>query len=85
MTSSPYGPYRLGYTRVTVIITKSNTTKQFEVNLKKIIRFGLLTETRQHEGGITSNRKSSCYGEFVLRSCTHRPSHAGSGFCLKLN
>jgi hypothetical protein len=29
MTSSPYGPYALGYTRATMIITKSYTIKQF--------------------------------------------------------
>ena len=33
MTSSPYGPYELGYTRATMIITKSYTIKQFGVNL----------------------------------------------------
>ena len=36
MTSSPYGPYELGYTRATMITTKSNTIKQFGVNLKKL-------------------------------------------------
>ena len=36
MTSSPYGPYELGYTRATMIITKSYTIKQFKVNLKKL-------------------------------------------------
>ena len=36
MTSSLYGLYKLGYTRATMIITKSNTIKQFKVNLKKL-------------------------------------------------
>ena len=36
MTSSPYGPYELGNTRATMIITKSYTIKQFKVNLKKL-------------------------------------------------
>ena len=36
MKSSPYGPYRLGYTRATMIITKSYTIKYFGVNLKKL-------------------------------------------------
>ena len=49
----------------------------------KFFVFRLQTVTRLYEGGITSNRKSACYGETVLRSCTHRPSHAGSEFCLK--
>ena len=33
MKSSPYGPYKLGYTRATMIITKSYTREQFGVNL----------------------------------------------------
>jgi len=36
----------------------------------------LKAATRLHEVGITSNRRTACYGESVLRSCTHRPSHA---------
>ena len=32
-------------------------------------------ETRLHEAGIASNRKSANYGEYVPGSCTHRPSH----------
>ena len=39
--------------------------------------------TRVHEAGITSNRGSACHGECVPGSCTHRPSHHGSGFYLK--
>ena len=33
MTSSPYGLNKLGYTRATMVITKSYTIKQFKVNL----------------------------------------------------
>ena len=36
MTSSLYGPYELGYTRATMIITKSYTISKFKVNLKKL-------------------------------------------------
>ena len=50
----------------------------------KIILFGLKTAIRLYEVGITSNRRSASYGEFVLRPCTHRPSHAGREPCLKL-
>lgn len=56
---------------------------QIGANRKKLSQFELLTATRQHEVGITSNRKSACYGEFVPRPCTHRPSHAGSQFYFK--
>ena len=33
MTSSPYGPYGLGYTRATMVDTESYTIERFEVNL----------------------------------------------------
>ena len=83
MTSSPYGPYELGYTRATMTITTSYTN-----NLSKSIKivvFGLYAATRVHEGGITSNRRPACYGEIVPRPCTHRPSHAGREFYLKIH
>lgn len=79
MTSSPYGPYGLGYTRATMAITKSYTISKS----LKIVVFGLYTATRIHEVGITSNRRPARYGEFVPRPCTHRPSHAGRRFYLK--
>ena len=40
---------------------------------------GLQSATRLHEVGIASNRGSACRGEYVPGSCTHRPSHHGSG------
>ena len=48
----------------------------FAFLLIKNFFYGLLTVTRLHEVGITSNRKSECYGEYVSWPCTHRPSHA---------
>jgi hypothetical protein len=54
----------LGYTRATMEITKSNENLIL-VNLQKFPQFELQAETRLHEGGITSNRKSECCGEFV--------------------
>ena len=36
---------------------------QISVNLKKFSKFGLCNATRTYEDGITSNRKSACYGE----------------------
>ena len=36
MTSSPYGPYELGYTRATMTITKSYTIK---INWSKSLNF----------------------------------------------
>jgi len=36
MTSSPYGPYKLGYTRAPVINTKSFTKEKSRVNLQNL-------------------------------------------------
>ena len=38
----------------------------------------LQAATRLHERGVASNRRSAHYGEYVLGSCTHRPSSHGS-------
>ena len=41
---------------------------------KTASQWGLGAATRPHELGIGSNRGSACRGEYVLGSCTHRPS-----------
>ena len=41
-------------------------------------QFGLGSATRPHEVGIASNRESAGRGEYVLASCTHRPSRQQS-------
>jgi len=86
MTSSPHGPYILGYTRVTMAVTMGRdraSAAQALANPKKLPQFGLYSATRVHEAGIASNRGSERRGEYVPGSCTHRPSHHGSWFCLK--
>ena len=42
-------------------------------------QYRLFSATREHEGGITSNRGSACHGESVPEPCTPRPSRSGSG------
>ena len=84
MTSSPYGPYELGYTHVTMVKTICYNLL-LKVNHQPFPQFGLETATCFHEGGITSNRGSGCHGEFVPGPCTHRPSHAGSVFYWKVD
>lgn len=76
MTSSPYDPYELGYTRATMVIHKKLYKKVTLSKSSTNTVFESKTVTRLCEGGIISNRKSARCGEFVLRSCTHRPSHA---------
>ena len=41
-------------------------------------QYGLVSATRLHEAGITSNRGSACHGEYVPEPCTPRPSRSGS-------
>ncbi len=82
MTSSPHGPYGLGYTRATMAVTEGGRRRRL-ANLKKPSQFGLLSATREHEVGIASNRGSACRGEYVPGPCTHRPSHHGSWFYPK--
>ena len=50
----------------------------------KITVFGLKTAICLYEVGITSNRRSARYGEYVPWPCTHRPSHVGSSPVLKI-
>ena len=76
--SSQHGPYTLGYTHTTM--AKNNELQAG--NGKRISeissQFGLRSATRPHEAGITSNRESERHGEYVLGSCTHRPSRQQS-------
>src|SRR5690349_20497615 len=46
-------------------------------------QFRLQAETRLHEGGVASNRRSAYCGEYVPGPCTHRPSRHGSCQHLK--
>ena len=46
--------------------------------------FGFWAAICSNKVGITSNRGLLYYGEKVLGSCTHRPSHARSEFCFKM-
>ncbi len=84
MTSSPHGPYGLGYTRATMAVTEGSEGVTWSESQKKPSQFGLFSATREHEVGIASNRRSACYGEYVPGPCTHRPSYHGSWFYLKL-
>ena len=77
MTSSHHGLYRLGYTHATNKIVMRFKIVKWR-NLKLFFQFELKPATRFYEVEIASNRKSACYGEIVLRFCTHRPSRAGS-------
>lgn len=74
-TSSHHGAYILGCTHPTM---DSNNglchLARGSKSLQTYPQWGLRAETRPHEHGIRSNRGSSGRGEYVLGSCTHRPS-----------
>ena len=81
--SSQHGPYILGYTHTTM----ANNNGLQAGNGKRIPKissqFRLGSATRPHEVGIGSNRGSACRGEYVLGSCTHRPSRQQSREWMK--
>ena len=51
---------------------------QIGANPQKSSQSGLLSATREHEVGITSNRGSARHGENVPGPCTPRPSRSGN-------
>jgi hypothetical protein len=64
----------LGNTRVTMDRYKGSPNREVELISKNYPQFGSESATRLREAGITSNRRSERYGEYVLGSCTHNKS-----------
>ena len=54
---------------------RRSRTRESKPILQSRPQFGLESAIRLHEGGIASNRRSACCGEYVPGPCTHRPSH----------
>ena len=73
ITPSLHGPYGLGYTCATMVMTIRSKGVTLSKSLK-IIEFGLFFATQEHEVGIASNRESARRGETLNRPCTHCPS-----------
>ena len=74
MTSSQHGPYVLGYTHPTMGVYSGQQDRKIELIPEKHPQFGLRAAICPHEAEIASNRGSAGRGEYVLGSCTHRPS-----------
>jgi hypothetical protein len=72
--SSQHGAYVQGDTHPTMAKNNELLSRKAELISEISSQFGLRAETRPHEVGIGSNRGSADRGEYVLRSCTHRPS-----------
>ena len=77
-TSSQHGPYALGYTHTTMANNNGLQAGNSKLIPQISPQFRLGAATRPHEAGISSNRGSAGRGEYVLGSCTHRPSRQQS-------
>ena len=81
--SSQHVPYTLGHTHPTMANNKEPQVRECKQISKISPQFRLRAATRPHEGGISSNRGSEGRGEYVLGSCTHRPSRQQSREWMK--
>ena len=84
MTSSHHAPYDLGYTRATMDGTTSSELARVSESLKAILSSdcSLQLDYMKPESLVIADQQ--CRGEYVLGSCTHRPSHHESCLHLKL-
>jgi hypothetical protein len=83
MTSSQHGAYAQGHTHPTMGSNRGSPNRKVELIPQTFPQFRLRAATRPHEVGIGSNRGSADRGEYVLRTCTHRPSSEQSRQCPK--
>ena len=83
MTSSHHAPYTLGYTRATMGRTERGKAVKWSKSQKTILSSDctLQLEYMKLESLVIANQQ--CCGEYVLGSCTHRPSHHESWLHLK--
>ncbi len=83
MTSSHHAPYVLGYTRATMVGTESSNTAMWSKSQKANLSSdrSLQLDCVKLESLVIANQQ--CRGEYVLGSCTHRPSHHESWLHLK--
>ena len=73
-TSSQHGAYVVGHTHPTMANNNETQGREAKQISKISPQLELKSATRLHELGIGSNRGSAGRGEYVLGSCTHRPS-----------
>lgn len=74
MTSSQHGAYAQGHTHPTMAKNSGLQSRKAQLIPEISPQFRLGAEIRPHEVGLGSNRGSAGRGEYVLGSCTHRPS-----------
>ncbi len=83
MTSSHHAPYGLGYTRATMGSTERSEAVTWSQTQKAALSSdcSLQLDYMKLESLVIANQQ--CRGEYVLGSCTHRPSHHESLLHLK--
>ncbi len=83
MTSSHHAPYDLGYTRATMGCTEGSERVTWSEAQKASLSSdrSLQLDCVKLESLVIANQQ--CCGEYVLGSCTHRPSHHESLLHLK--
>jgi hypothetical protein len=83
MTSSHHAPYDLGYTRATMDGTERSKRVTWSESHKTVLSSdrSLQLDSVKLESLVIANQPYC--GEYVLGSCTHRPSHHESLLHLK--
>ena len=78
MTSNQHGSYTLGYTRATMEGTKGRQSASWSKSQKTFLSsdWSLQFDFMKLESLVIVGQLY--YGEYVLGSCTHRPSSQGS-------
>ena len=78
MTSSPHGPYTLGYTRATMAVTVGCNLARVSKSQKTDLStdWSLQLDSMKAESLVIPDQHGR--GEYVPGPCTHRPSHHGS-------
>ena len=78
MTSNQHGSYALGNTRATMEGTEGRQIARWSQSLKTFLSsdWRLQLASMKLESLVIVDQL--CHGEYVLGSCTHRPSRQGS-------
>ena len=78
MTSSQHAPYILGYTRNTMVETIGSDLARASESAKLDLSSDCRLQLAYMKPELLVIASQLYGGEYVLWSCTHRPSHAGS-------
>ena len=83
MTSSPHGPYALGYTRATMVGTEGSQIARWSKSQKAGPSSDCSLQLDYMKMELLVMASQQHRREYVPGSCTHRPSSHGSWFYPK--